>query len=910
MKKIALVILLFSSGILIGQSNLDSLYSSWLGTEEADSLKDLALYNYGNDGFFQSNPDSAFQFYRTLIDFGKKTKNASAEIEGHLLLSQIYHFQRDFDQSLDHLSTALMISESVGNKKYRSLSLYLSGLTYHAQELNEKALDYLNRSLKINEERNDELAIIWDLARIAQIYIGTGQYDEALEIFFRLLEYDLASGNKRWIAGDYYFIGEVYKLRGQNNLALQYFQKSLEIREGIDYKAGIANCLNYIGDIYLEQANYEQALNYYKSAIRTREQMEVPASRKIGLLLHNIGLAYQNQGHYEQAQAYFNRSLQNSELTGNNEVRAFALLGLGNIYKNQERYDTSMLFLKRSLEICHNREDRKGVARVMNSIGDLYMKKANYHQALKYCSEGSVIAEEIGVINEQVASCECIYKAYKNLGRLAQALVYLEKMNVYRDSLQSEETTRSLREMEYARENLIDSLRAEEQKFERELLFQKEINRQKANRNIGIGIGLVAFLFAIGLFSRLRFVRKTQLILKEKNRQIEAEKEKAEVSEKAKQQFLANMSHEIRTPMNAIKGMTDILLRRGPQDQQLSYLNAIKESSNSLLVIINDILDLSKIEAGKIDLEEIPFSLTEVIQNVETIMHFKAEEKGLQLKTNIQKKEDIQVLGDPTRLHQILLNLTSNAIKFTEKGMVTIQLDVTEVTADQLTARFCVSDTGIGIGKERLEKIFDSFEQAYSDTTRKFGGTGLGLSISKKLVAIQDGKIWAESEKGKGSQFYVTLPFKVDVQQEVGALQEDHSYKADITALLKGTRVLLVEDNIFNAIVAQEELEDAIVKVKVDIAENGAIAVEKVKTAEYDIILMDVQMPVMNGYEATHKIRSLGSKKAKLPIIAMTANVMKEEINRCYEAGMDDFIGKPFETDQLLYKIYQLVKDR
>lgn len=375
---------------------------------------------------------------------------------------------------------------------------------------------------------------------------------------------------------------------------------------------------------------------------------------------------------------------------------------------------------------------------------------------------------------------------------------------------------------------------------------------------------------------------------------------------KAKQQFLANMSHEIRTPMNAIKGMTDILLRRKPLSEQLSYLNAIKESSNSLLVIINDILDLSKIEAGKIDLEEIPFSLTDVIGNVNTIMQFKAEEKGLLLKTDIQEGVNNAAIGDPTRLHQVLLNLTGNAIKFTEKGMVTIQLKTVPVDGDKMMAKFCVSDTGVGIGEDRLEIIFDSFEQAYSDTTRKFGGTGLGLSISKKLVEIQGGEIWAESQKGKGSQFYVTIPFDVAKPESETMTQPLVYESSNVANQLKGIKILLVEDNNFNAIVAQEELEDAIEGVEVEVAENGVIAIEKVAHGHYDIILMDVQMPVMNGYEATEKIRNMENGTATIPIIAMTANVMKEEVERCYEARMDDFIGKPFDTMELLQKIYNL----
>ncbi len=387
-------------------------------------------------------------------------------------------------------------------------------------------------------------------------------------------------------------------------------------------------------------------------------------------------------------------------------------------------------------------------------------------------------------------------------------------------------------------------------------------------------------------------------------RKDQAEKEKAEASEKAKHQFLANMSHEIRTPMNAIKGMTDILIRRNPKKDQKVYLDGIKQSSDSLLVIINDILDISKIEAGKVELEQEPFSINELVNNVHTIMQFKAEEKGLRLLKDIPK-EELHVEGDSTRLRQILINLIGNAIKFTEKGLVTTSIK-SEKVGDKLNVHFTVSDTGIGIDEDRKEKIFKSFEQAYSDTSRKFGGTGLGLSISKMLVELQGGTIYVESEKGKGSQFHFTIPFTL-VETIVESIKEEDS-TTNAADQLKSIRILLVEDNQFNAIVATEELEDAIEGVQIEVAENGLIAVEKLKSSSFDVILMDVQMPVMNGYEATKIIRALDSEKAITPIIAMTANVLKEEVDLCNQAGMNDFIGKPFDTEELLSKINNLVK--
>ena len=227
-----------------------------------------------------------------------------------------------------------------------------------------------------------------------------------------------------------------------------------------------------------------------------------------------------------------------------------------------------------------------------------------------------------------------------------------------------------------------------------------------------------------------------------------------------------------------------------------------------------------------------------------------------------------------------------------------------EQIGEKLNLHFIISDTGIGIEQSSIAKIFESFEQAYSDTTRKFGGTGLGLSISKKLVELHGGKIWVESVKGKGSQFHFTIPYEIGtIKVEVKPTEDVNTNTAEI---LKGIRILLAEDNAFNIVVATEELEDAIEGVIVEVAENGLIAVEKMKSSTFDVILMDIQMPIMNGFEATHIIRNMHSEKAHTPIIAMTANVLKEEVDLCYKSGMNDFIGKPFDTEELLNKIFNL----
>jgi len=379
-------------------------------------------------------------------------------------------------------------------------------------------------------------------------------------------------------------------------------------------------------------------------------------------------------------------------------------------------------------------------------------------------------------------------------------------------------------------------------------------------------------------------------------------KKNAEVVAKTKTDFLSTMSHEIRTPLNSVIGVTHLLMQNNPREDQLELIKALKFSGTNLVSLINDILDFSKMEAGKLELETVVFNVEEVVDNLGLILEFEAEKKGIKFFRNIGKDVPQYLKGDPTRITQILNNLLSNALKFTDKGSVSLNMNLVEKSGDIATISFEVKDTGIGIPPDRLQKIFDSFSQAEQSTTRKFGGTGLGLAIVKNLIALHHSEIVVTSTPGMGSSFKFTLDMQIVEGEELGKFENGNSFNS-----LSGTRILLVDDNDMNIMIAEQFLKNW--DIEVVSCTNGEQAVEKALNESFDLILMDIHMPIMDGYEATENIRAQGQEPyLSIPIIALSASISGGTREKMMEHKMTDFVPKPFDPQQLYDTIVRHLK--
>jgi signal transduction histidine kinase/CheY-like chemotaxis protein/HPt (histidine-containing phosphotransfer) domain-containing protein len=666
--------------------------------------------------------------------------------------------------------------------------------------------------------------------------------------------------------------------QGEYDEAVAMLQESLKLAHDIKNRQLETRVLNNFGGLYRDRGDLATSLNYFEKALAINEKLGDVVAQSVNLA--NIAYINYDLNDYENALEFALRCLpifqEAEDLHRLNSLYHI----LGNIYFKQEQSTEALKYFEDNLRLSE--PDTVMHALAISGLGKVYYKMYDFKNARKYLTEALERSKELSNVEVQIICHYYIGRTEMDEGHLRSALDQMNAAFVLAE--------------EYERMHDVMSIHEG-----LSLLYDKMGNIPEAFRHLKSYERLKEEIFKQTTFNKLRNLQTRQQI-----ELAQKEKEVAERTADLKQQFMANMSHEIRTPMNAIVGMTRLLLSKEPREDQKRYLDAIRLSADNLLVIINDILDLSKIEAGKIVIEQTDFSINEITQSVRDMLLLKAEEKKIDMVVHIDAAIPKRVVGDPTRVNQVLINLAGNAVKFTETGFVEIKASIKKHDKSKIWVQFDVIDTGIGIAPDYVDKIFDSFTQAGSDTARKYGGTGLGLTISKQLVNLMHGDISVKSELGKGTVFSVLIPFEESAIQT--GVEEMNVVDEKTMNRLNKVKLLLVEDNEFNRMVAEDTLKDIIPGVIIDIAVNGQEAVNRVQQNGYDLVLMDIQMPVMDGLTATKIIRNLDNPAKDVKIIAMTANVLQEDVKQYFDAGMNAYVSKPFHTDELLLKMASLVE--
>lgn len=639
------------------------------------------------------------------------------------------------------------------------------------------------------------------------------------------------------------------------------------------------NCLNEICSIYFKLGDWPSALNCILQGLKINT--EAGDSEGIALCYNKLGKLYTYLQDYENAVDHFKKALKIFEGLKNKTEMVNSFFLLGNAYNWLDDYDKSLYYLLRASNQIEQIPDVEVRTKILGSLAILYTKLKEYDKALNYFNDALRIAND-------GASPIVIAQIKKSLGNL-----YIE-----------------LTQYDKAIEVLSKSLTiAEGSPMEAQLIKIHQFLSTAYEKTGNTEAALEHFKKYYDLDKKQTSeevsLKTKALHIKYDLEELKKQKEIAELSDKLKEQFLANVSHEIRTPMNGVLGMAHLLSKTDPTKEQQEYIEAIKLSANNLMVIINDILDFSKINAGKIEFSENEFHFRNLIKGIIQILQVKADEKKIQLGCTIDYNLKDKLIGDPIRLNQILVNLLGNALKFTDKGKVSLDIRLLEQKDNVCKIRMKVTDTGIGIPDNKLQSIFESFEQA-DNNKRRYEGTGLGLTIVKQLVELQGGSISVKSRVNEGSEFSVDLSFRLGkneiAPENTQILEEiqpgDFSHVA----------VLIVEDNKVNQLLIKNMLKKFGFE-NLDTSVNGRNALEKLKVNNYDVILMDIQMPEMDGYEITREIRQrLRKEMRNVPVIAITADASEKEKAKAKDAGMDDYVVKPYTPEELFSVLLKYVK--
>lgn len=702
-------------------------------------------------------------------------------------------------------------------------------------------------------ENTDSIAYY---STLADSNIKENEYKNALFYAQKAINYSVENNQTDRQGIQTYKLGKIYFAVKKYDDAKEAFSESISLLENLKTSATYADLYYYLGLTHINKKKHKAAEICFDKAQEINRELQIPGFNE--LIILQKGIIHKSKGHYELASEIFNSIMATADTPEVLDTKAEAMYQIGQIEELNKRNNLALNYYDKALSLNAKNKNLEQKSNILFALSSVYDKMLNKSLAYSYLKQHLNLKESISISNNEKLGIDD-YESFKESQRIKK----IEQFN--KQNLEKAKTNK----------------------------FSKLINI------LAIALISILSLLSLSLYKNNIIRKKSNLLLRDKNNELIIAKEKAEKASKARSEFLSTVSHELRTPLNAINGITHLLLEENPKKSQLHYLSSLKFSGNYLTTFINEILEINKIESNKTELENINFNLRELLKDIQNSLN------GIALKNNDVFTLDIDpntpeyLLGDPTKLSQIFLNLLNNALKFTKNGDVTTSVKLLSLENGKATLSFAITDTGIGIPKDKLATVFESFSQGSVEINRKYGGTGLGLTIVKKLIELLGGEVKLESIEGLGSTFSFTLKFEVN---DIPLVIEENQKPYD-ESILKDKKILVVEDNKINQMITKKMLENK--GIICEIIDNGEDAIKTAKSNTYDLILMDVHLPGINGTIATELIREFDSIT---PIIAITAISLDENREMLLSYGMNDVITKPFPPAEFYNVIAQNIK--
>ncbi|WP_370100882.1 ATP-binding protein [Xanthomarina gelatinilytica] len=689
----------------------------------------------------------------------------------------------------------------------------------------------------------------------AQKDIEKNAYFEAQEKYDQALELAIKIDNQKSIGIIYSKIGKLQYIIEEPDEAIKSLIKANEVQRFAKDDVNLAETYKTLGNVYTSKKQYQQALDYYKSAKTLFEQEGL--DNFVAEVLLNEGITYINLKKYNEAKTHLLKSISVAKRFDLEKILSSAKINLGTALINLGETEDALAQANEGLK----------------------MAKTNHFNNV--LNDGYLILSDL---NQEIGNYKLANQYLKKHIKLNDSL-----LSIKRSSLSQEKRMQLLidNQTEYQKKQLAD---LEEQKAAN--------NLNKLTTILSIALITILSLLTLSLYKNNNIRLKTNNMLHKKNAELIVSKEKAELASKTKANFLSTVTHELRTPLYAVTGLTNMLLEENPKPNQIQHLKSLKFSGDYLLTFINDILQINKIEANKVDIEPEAFNLKKKMTNIIAALNNSATDNNVKIHFEYDNNLPENFIADQIKISQILINLIGNAIKFTKDGDIWVRAIKVSEKDELYSVRFEIEDNGIGISEEKQNQLFESFSQGSIQINRKYGGTGLGLSIVKGLIQILKGTISLKSELGKGSKFMFELPLKYSEKVET---EEVVNYFKDISEIdLKNINILVVEDNKINQMITKKILNK--MKLNCDVIDNGEDAVNMVKDKNYHVVLMDIHMPGISGLEATRLIRTFNKD---ITIFALTAVTLEDKMHEFDEAGFDDIISKPFKQEDFEKKLYE-----